>query len=117
MMSYEVMTKPQDIRHWSGGSAMNKTSIRLMLYSEGLDPYTWQGGAGDIYHLQAVPYYRTLWVARGSLVLNLPQDKQKFILRQGDRLAQGAASVAGRAGVDPGRVDRIRAQRVVPGAR
>lgn len=74
------------VRHWVGGPALTKVSIRLLLDCEGLDSQVWQGGIGDVYHLQSLPYQRILWVAEGSLIINLPLTKQKFILKKGDRL-------------------------------
>jgi hypothetical protein len=73
-------------RYWVGGAALTRVSISLLLSSEGLETHTWQGEVGEVYHLLSLPYQRILWVAQGSLIVNLPLTKQKFILHKGDRL-------------------------------
>ena len=76
----------QRVRFWSGGAGLTQTSIQFLLYSEGLKPIIWSGTANDVYYCNKLPNFRILWVAKGSMIVRLPDIDQRFILQHGDRL-------------------------------
>ena len=53
---------------------------------EGLQPMTWSGMPGNIYFLRTEPYYRIIWVAEGSMIVELTEEGRWIKLEKGDRL-------------------------------
>ncbi len=83
----KFMIEPDDqIRCWSGGDGLTKTAIQSTLQMQGFEPQIWLGRSGDVYPLGTVPYQRIIWVAEGTLTVNLPEQQQEFKLKRGDCL-------------------------------
>ncbi len=74
------------IRKQTHGTSLTEATIWLLLNQEGLDPYTWRGSAHRIYPRRAANYYRTLWVTKGMLSLNLTDEARLITLQSGDRI-------------------------------
>lgn len=54
--------------------------------NEGLDPYSWSNGPGDVYSAHSHSYDKVIYVVQGSITFGLPELNQSLTLKAGDRL-------------------------------
>jgi quercetin dioxygenase-like cupin family protein len=91
--------KGASVRRWPAGhEEPTESALRSLLAEEGLEPYRWSNGPGDIYPAHEHAYDKVIYVVAGSIVFQLPDEQVE--LRPGDRLdlARGVrhhASVGG----------------------
>ncbi|MGD2040785.1 MAG: cupin domain-containing protein [Anaerolineae bacterium] len=67
-----------------GEEAPSEADLRRTLDEEGLAPYRWSNGPGDVYGAHTHPYHKVIYVVRGSITFGLPG--QRIELQAGDRL-------------------------------
>lgn len=97
--------RQQDViaRPWPAGAPPDEMAIRRVLAGEGLRPYAWSNGPGDVYPAHSHAYDKVIYVVRGSIVFGLPERGERVLLRAGDRLDLPAGvahdAVVGPAGV------------------
>ena len=88
---------------WPGGGTPAETDIRQKMADDGLRPYTWANGPGDVYAAHTHSYHKVIYVVYGSITFGLPALGQKISLQTGDRLDLAAGvlhdAVVGPAGV------------------
>jgi quercetin dioxygenase-like cupin family protein len=53
---------------------------------EGLSPYSWSNGPGDVYNAHSHGYDKVVYVVRGSITFGLPTENHTMVLNAGDRL-------------------------------
>jgi hypothetical protein len=53
---------------------------------EGLRPSVWSGLPGNVYFMRNLPNHRILWIAEGSLTVQLADENRLITLGKGDRL-------------------------------
>lgn len=53
---------------------------------EGLEPYRWSNGPGDVYGAHSHPYHKVIYVVQGSIKFGLPDSGDAVMLHTGDRL-------------------------------
>jgi quercetin dioxygenase-like cupin family protein len=95
---------------WTDSELPTETAIRRKLQAEGLHPYQWSNGPGDVYAAHAHRYHKVIYVVSGSITFGLPNDGQRVQLRPGDRL-ELPAGVAHDAVVGPQGVVCLEAHR------
>src|SRR5947199_8090665 len=71
---------------WPGDKAPTESLIREMMGEEGLQPYRWSNGPGDIYAAHTHPYHKVIYVVEGSITFGFPADGTATTLHAGDRL-------------------------------
>src|SRR5947207_3272995 len=71
---------------WEGGQAPTEQEIRAILSREGLDPYRWSNGPGDVYAAHSHSYHKVIYVVTGSITFGLPDTGESVTLNPGDRL-------------------------------
>ena|SRR5258708_39247614 len=71
---------------WKGDKAPSEDQILEMLGREGLQPYRWSNGPGDVYGEHSHPYHKVIYVVRGSIQFGLPESGDAVTLHAGDRL-------------------------------
>ena len=71
---------------WQGADSPNEASIRRIYDSEGLTPYSWSNGPGDVYAAHSHTYDKVIYVVRGSITFGLPDRGEEVALSAGDRL-------------------------------
>jgi quercetin dioxygenase-like cupin family protein len=98
------------ITRWDNSRSPTEHGIRHAMESEGLRPYSWSNGPGDVYAAHSHPYDKVLYVVKGSIVFGLPDTGQRIELSAGDRLDLGHG-VRHDAGVGPEGVVCLEAQR------
>lgn len=76
----------KQVRQWSGGSGLTKTAIWALMHTEGLQPSIWSSTPNGTYSCQIAPYHRVIWVAEGSITIDLPNEGRQITLQRGDRL-------------------------------
>jgi quercetin dioxygenase-like cupin family protein len=81
-----IRTLQRAVQKWAGGSGLTKTAIQHLIQTEGLKPFTWTGLPGNVYYLRRLPYCRILWVAEGSMIVELSEEGRHIKLEKGDRL-------------------------------
>jgi uncharacterized protein YjlB len=71
---------------WSGAEPPTEPAIRRRFDAEGLWPYAWSNGPGDVYGAHNHAYHKLIYVAAGSITLGLPDEGRRVTLNVGDRL-------------------------------
>lgn len=71
---------------WSGEVPATESILRQRYREEGLSPYMWSNGPGDVYEIHSHAYHKVLYVVSGSITWILPQTKQEIETQAGDRL-------------------------------
>lgn len=74
------------VRRWSGDSVPNEGELRRLMQAEGLHPYAWSNGPGDIYTSHVHSYHKVIYVVRGTITFGLPETGEHLSLGAGDRL-------------------------------
>lgn len=74
------------VRRWSGPEPPSETAIRNIMSAEGLRPYAWSNGPGDVYGVHHHAYHKVICVVEGSITFGFPEESQRVTLSAGDRL-------------------------------
>ena len=74
------------VRTWSTAEPPTEAAIRLILGAEGLQPYAWSNGPGDVYGAHDHSYHKVIYVIAGSITFGLPDEGRRVTLNAGDRL-------------------------------
>ncbi len=64
-----------------------------IMVKEGLNPYTWSNGPGDVYSAHKHPYHKVIYVVSGSITFGLLEEDNSIDLHAGDRLDLPAGGV------------------------
>jgi len=97
--------KPDNIKvhPWTGDTAPDEAAIRKILGVEGLQPYRWSNGPGDVYGAHSHTYHKVIYVVKGSITFGIPDSNERILLNTGDRLDLPAGishnAVVGKKGV------------------
>ena len=81
------------VRTWSAAEPPAGAAIRRILAAEGLQPYEWSNGPGDVYGAHDHSYHKVIYVVEGSITFGLPQEGQRVTLNAGDRLELPAGTL------------------------
>jgi quercetin dioxygenase-like cupin family protein len=73
-------------RHGSGDDVPSESTLRRKMTGEGLEPYRWSNGPGDVYGAHSHGFDKVVYVVSGSITFGLPDTGDKLPLRAGDRL-------------------------------
>ena len=91
------------VNRWSKGTEPDKAELLNIMDEEGLNPYTWSNGPGDVYSAHKHPYNKVILVVSGSITFGLPEKGESIDLNAGDRLDLPAGvvhdAVVGQQGV------------------
>ena len=71
---------------WQGPDVPTEPSIRRIYEGEGLSPYRWSNGPGDVYAAHSHSYNKVIYVVQGSITFGLPESGEEVVLNAGDRL-------------------------------
>jgi quercetin dioxygenase-like cupin family protein len=71
---------------WPETASPTEAAIRRIYAAEGLAPYLWSNGPGDVYAPHQHAYAKVLYVVEGSITFGLPATSEKIPMRAGDRL-------------------------------
>ena len=74
------------IERWEGDQPPQEAEIRRLFEREGLQPYRWSNGPGDIYPAHSHVYHKVIYVLQGSIKFGIPEADQALVLYSGDRL-------------------------------
>ncbi|MFW6183897.1 MAG: cupin domain-containing protein [Chloroflexota bacterium] len=74
------------VRAWSGDKPMDEAAVRRLMREEGLQPYAWSNGPGDVYAAHSHSYHKVIYVVQGSITFGLPDIGEEVHLAEGDRL-------------------------------
>jgi quercetin dioxygenase-like cupin family protein len=86
---------------WEGTEPPTEASLRALMGSEGLRPYSWSNGPGDVYAPHKHDYDKVIYVVSGSITFGLPAEKREMQMQAGDRLDLPAGMVhAARVGAE-----------------
>lgn len=80
--------KPDNIKvhPWPSDTAPDEAAVRKILDAEGLQPYRWSNGPGDVYGAHSHAYHKVIYVVNGSITFGLPDTGDRILLHAGDRL-------------------------------
>ena len=81
------------VRNWSDPDLPTEAAIRRILAAEGLRPYAWSNGPGDVYSAHDHAYHKVIYVVEGSITFGLPGEGRRVTLNAGDRLELPAGIV------------------------
>jgi quercetin dioxygenase-like cupin family protein len=88
---------------WSADIQPDKSLLLKIMAEEGLNPYTWSNGPGDVYGAHNHSYHKVIYVVSGSITFGLPEKGDSVYLETGDRLDLPAGvvhdAVVGQQGV------------------
>jgi len=73
-------------RKWPEDKQPDKAMLLRIMAEQGLDPYTWSNGPGDVYSAHDHPYHKVVYVVSGSITFGLPEEGHSVDLQAGDRL-------------------------------
>ena len=99
-----------NVRRWDMEKQPDERMLRQIIEQEGLQPYRWSNGPGDVYAAHTHSYNKVIYVVRGSIVFGLPESGEQVSLEAGDRLDL-PANVAHSAVVGPQGVMCLEAHR------
>src|SRR5580765_2542126 len=74
------------IIRWAGAGQPSEQEIRRILTAEGLSPYSWSNGPGDVYAPHVHSYDKVIYVVRGSITFEMLDTGEEATLHAGDRL-------------------------------
>ncbi|MCG8351427.1 MAG: hypothetical protein MI924_26965 [Chloroflexales bacterium] len=74
------------VERWADDTTPDEAQIRRMLADEGLRPYSWSNGPGDVYAAHTHSYHKVIYVVSGSITFGLPERGENVQLAAGDRL-------------------------------
>lgn len=74
------------IRRWEAPTPPPEGALVEIYRKEGLHPYSWSNGPGDVYPAHSHPFHKVIYVVRGSITWILPESNQQMETRAGDRL-------------------------------
>ncbi len=80
------MTNEAQVIPWVAAAPPNESAIRRILADEGLRPYEWSNGPGDVYGAHDHPYHKVIYVVEGSITFGLPEEGRRVALKAGNRL-------------------------------
>jgi quercetin dioxygenase-like cupin family protein len=78
---------------WPHAEPPTESAIRQLLEADGLRPYAWSNGPGDVYAAHNHAYHKVIYVAAGSITFGLPGEGRRVTLNVGDRLDLPAGAV------------------------
>ena len=91
------------ITRWREDFKPGKAALLKLMAAEGLAPYTWTNGPGDVYGAHHHGYHKVIYVVSGSITFGLPGRDESIDLQAGDRLDLPAGvrhdAVVGQQGV------------------
>jgi len=64
---------PIKVTKWSEDTKPDKAALLEIMSKEGLDPYTWSNGPGDVCGAHMYPYHKVIYVVSGSITFGLPE--------------------------------------------
>jgi quercetin dioxygenase-like cupin family protein len=81
------------VSRWVAAEQPDEAVLLHKMRDEGLRPYQWSNGPGDVYAAHKHGYNKVIYVVRGSITFGLPDTGQEVHLEAGDRLdlPQGVA--------------------------
>jgi quercetin dioxygenase-like cupin family protein len=82
-------TQRARVTRWDNSNSPTEYGIHRAMESEGLRPYSWSNGPGDVYAAHSHTYDKVLYVVNGSIIFGLPDTGQRIELSAGDRLDLG----------------------------
>ena len=85
-----MRTDNVEVIRWSEEQLPDEELLRNILAEEGLNPYVWSNGPGDVYGAHSHSYHKVIYVIRGSITFGLPDSGDKVTLNSGDRLELSA---------------------------
>ena len=75
------------VSRWAQPEQPDEATILRKMHEEGLSPYQWSNGPGDVYAAHKHSYNKVIYVVRGSITFGLPEENgQEVHLEAGDRL-------------------------------
>jgi quercetin dioxygenase-like cupin family protein len=74
------------VQPWRGPTPLTEAAILGAFAAEGLRPYRWANGPGDVYAAHSHPYHKVIIVVTGSITFGFPGGDSGAILSAGDRL-------------------------------
>jgi quercetin dioxygenase-like cupin family protein len=77
----EVKVEP-----WPESEPPTEARIRRIMSQEGLHPYRWSNGPGDVYDPHTHPFHKVIYVVRGSITFGLPGRGEQVDLQAGARM-------------------------------
>lgn len=80
------MTTTARVTSWTESPPPAESALRALMADEGLDPYSWSNGPGDVYSAHSHSYNKVIYVVRGSITFGLPELGEQLELQAGDRL-------------------------------
>lgn len=74
------------VQSWSTAEPPTEEDLRNRMQYEGLRPYRWSNGPGDVYAAHVHSYHKVIYVVDGSISFGLPEHGEQIELEKGDRL-------------------------------
>lgn len=74
------------VQPWPNPEPPTEATLRRLMEHEGLRPYTWSNGPGDVYAAHTHAYHKVIYVVSGSISFGLPGEGRNVNLKAGDRL-------------------------------
>jgi len=94
------MSSSARVTPWDFAEAPTEAALRRLMAEEGLDPYVWSNGPGDVYAAHSHTYNKVIYVVRGSIEFGLEESVAaihelplRIVLHAGDRLDLAAGVV------------------------
>lgn len=74
------------VTRWDAPEDPTKSAILEQYTAEGMRPYQWGNGPGDVYSAHTHSFNKVLYVVEGSITFGLPELDESVTLYAGDRL-------------------------------
>ena len=74
------------IQKWEQPGKPTEEDLVQLMQAEGLTPYRWSNGPGDVYAAHEHSYFKVIYVVFGSITFGFPIEGEPVTLGVGDRL-------------------------------
>lgn len=71
---------------WTEAPNPTESELRDKYQQDGLVPYRWTNGPGDVYVPHSHSYHKVIYVVRGTITFGLPDTGASLRMKTGDRL-------------------------------
>ena len=75
-----------EVIRWEGLEPPDEAALREIYKEEGMSPYAWSNGPGDVYPSHTHPYHKVIYTVRGSIAWVLPESNRRIETYPGDRV-------------------------------
>jgi quercetin dioxygenase-like cupin family protein len=83
---FEEENMELSVQRWDQPNKPSESELMDKYRQEGLQPYAWSNGPGDVYAPHSHSYHKVIYVVHGSITWLLPDQGEEITTKAGDRI-------------------------------